>query len=79
MIAYPAAKMLSAAKVLLTPDQTIQDPGRWLSVVRFLNSKIGFAFSRDDEVEAVVEPRAIGVACGRTGRADRLKTTTLHR
>ena len=43
------------------PDQTIQGPGKWLSVVRFLNSKIGFAFSRADQVEAVVEPPAIGV------------------
>src|SRR6266851_764963 len=45
----------------LHPDQTIQGPGKWLSVVRFLNSSIGFAFSRDDKVDAVVEPPAIGV------------------
>jgi photosystem II stability/assembly factor-like uncharacterized protein len=43
------------------PDQTIQGPGKWLSVVRFLNSKIGFAFSRDNQVEAVAKPSAIGV------------------
>jgi photosystem II stability/assembly factor-like uncharacterized protein len=42
-------------------DKTIQGPGKWLSVVRFLNSKIGFAFSRDDQVNAVVESPAIGV------------------
>ena len=45
----------------LHPDQTIQGPGKWLSVVRFLNSKIGFAFNRDDQVDAVVEPPATGV------------------
>jgi len=45
----------------LHPDQAIQGPGKWLSVVRFLNSKIGFAFSRDDQVEAVVQSSAIGV------------------
>lgn len=50
------------------PDQTIQGPGKWLSVVRLLNSKIGFAFSRDDQVEAVVEPPAIGfVAVAKAG------------
>ena len=43
------------------PDRTIQGPGQWLSVVRFLNSKIGFAFSREDQIDAVVEPPAIGV------------------
>jgi len=43
------------------PDQTMQGPGKWLSVVRFVNSKIGFAFSRDDQVEAAVEPPAKGV------------------
>lgn len=43
------------------PDRTIQGPGKWLSVVRFLNSKTGFAFSRDDQVDAVVEPPAVGV------------------
>jgi photosystem II stability/assembly factor-like uncharacterized protein len=42
------------------PDQTIQGTGKWLSVVRFINSKIGFAFSRDDQVEALVQPPAIG-------------------
>ncbi len=45
----------------LHPDKTIQGPGEWLSVVRFVNSKIGFAFSRDDQVDAVAEPPAIGV------------------
>jgi photosystem II stability/assembly factor-like uncharacterized protein len=45
----------------LHPDRTIQGPGKWLSVVRFLNSKVGFAFSRDDQVDAVVEPPAAGV------------------
>ena len=45
----------------LDPDQTIQGPGRWLSVIRFLNSKIGFAFNRDDQVDAAVEPPATGV------------------
>lgn len=45
----------------LHSDQTIQGTGKWLSVVRFINSKIGFAFSRDDQVEAVVQPPAIGV------------------
>ena len=45
----------------LDPDQTIQGPGEWLSVVRFLNSKVGFAFSRTDQVQTVVEPPAIGV------------------
>jgi photosystem II stability/assembly factor-like uncharacterized protein len=43
------------------PDQTIQGPGKWLSVVRFINPKIGFAFSRDDQVQAPVQPPAIGV------------------
>ena len=43
------------------PDQTIQGPGMWLSVVRFLDSRVGFAFSRGDQVDAVVEPPAIGV------------------
>jgi len=53
------------------PDETIQGPGKWLSVVRFLNSKIGFAFSRDDQVEAVVEPPAIGVvAVAQAGPVD---------
>jgi hypothetical protein len=32
----------------LHPDRTIQGPGKWLSVVRFLNSKVGFAFNRED-------------------------------
>jgi photosystem II stability/assembly factor-like uncharacterized protein len=50
------------------PDQTIQGPGKWLSVVRFLNSTMGFAFSRDGQVEAVVQPPAIGVvAVAKTG------------
>jgi photosystem II stability/assembly factor-like uncharacterized protein len=43
------------------PDQTIQGPGQWLSVVRFINSRIGFAFSRDDQVEAAGQPPATGV------------------
>jgi len=43
------------------PDQTIQGPGKWLSVVRFLDSRVGFAFSRGDQVDAAVEPPAIGV------------------
>ena len=43
------------------PDQAIQGSGKWLSVVRFINSKVGFAFSRDDQVDAVVQPPAIGV------------------
>jgi hypothetical protein len=42
-------------------DLTIQGPGKWLSVVRFLDSKNGFAFSSDDQVDAVVEPPATGV------------------
>ena len=45
----------------LDPDRMIQGPGRWLSVVRFLNSQVGFAFNRDDQVNAVVEPPATGV------------------
>ena len=45
----------------LHPDRTIQGPGKWLSVVRFLNSKVGFAFSRDDQVDVAVEPPATGV------------------
>ena len=60
------------------PDQAIQGPGRWLSVVRFLNSKIGFAFSRDDQVQAVVRPPAIGVVAvpegGPTGSGQLLYT-----
>jgi photosystem II stability/assembly factor-like uncharacterized protein len=60
------------------PDQTIQGPGKWLSVVRFLNSKIGFAFSREDQVEAVTEPPAIGVVAvakaGPTGSGQLLYT-----
>lgn len=52
----------------LHPDRTIQGPGKWLSVVRFVNSKIGFAFSRDDQVDAAVEPPATGiVAVAKTG------------
>lgn len=43
------------------PEETIQGPGKWLSVVRFLNSKVGFAFSREDQVDAVAEPPATGV------------------
>ena len=43
------------------PDQKIQGPGKWLSVVRFLNSKVGFGFNRDDQIDAVVEPPATGV------------------
>jgi hypothetical protein len=39
----------------------IQGPGKWLSVVRFLDSRVGFAFSRGDQVDAVVQPPAIGV------------------
>jgi hypothetical protein len=55
----------------LHPDQTIQGPGKWLSVVRFLNSKVGFAFNRDDQVDAVVEPPATGVvAVAEAGPAD---------
>lgn len=45
----------------LDPDRKIQGPGRWLSVVRFLNSQVGFAFNRDEQVNAVVEPPATGV------------------
>jgi photosystem II stability/assembly factor-like uncharacterized protein len=45
----------------LHPDTTIQGPGKWLSVVRFLNSQVGFAFNRDDQVDSVVEPPATGV------------------
>ncbi len=45
----------------LHPDRSIQGPGKWLSVVRFLNSEVGFAFSRDDQVNAVVELPATGV------------------
>jgi len=43
------------------PDATIQGGGRWLSVVRFLNPKIGFAFSRDEEVMPTVEPGVAAV------------------
>ena len=43
------------------PDRTIQGPGKWLSVVRFLNSRVGFAFNRDDQVDAEVGPPATGV------------------
>lgn len=43
------------------PDATIQGPGRWLSAVRFLNPRIGFAFSRDDEVVPTNEPGVQGV------------------
>jgi photosystem II stability/assembly factor-like uncharacterized protein len=35
------------------PDVAIQGAGRWLSVVRFVDPNIGFAFSRDDKVETV--------------------------
>lgn len=56
---------------LLHPDQTIQGQGKWLSVVRFLNPKVGFAFNRDDQVDAAVEPPAIGVvANAETGSTD---------
>lgn len=59
------------------PDETIQGAGTWLSVVRFLDSKIGFAFSRDDQVEAA-EPPAIGVVAradaGPTGSGKLLYT-----
>lgn len=43
------------------PDPTIQGPAKWLSLVRFLSPQIGFAFSRDDEVEATNIPGALGV------------------
>jgi photosystem II stability/assembly factor-like uncharacterized protein len=43
------------------PDPTIQGAGKWLSVVRFPNSKTGFAFSRDDEVHPVNEPGVAAV------------------
>jgi photosystem II stability/assembly factor-like uncharacterized protein len=33
---------------IMHPDQTIQGTGKWLSIVRFLNPKIGFGFSRSD-------------------------------
>jgi len=36
-------------------------------VVRFLNAKIGFAFSRDDKLEPINEP---GVANPQTGLVD---------
>jgi photosystem II stability/assembly factor-like uncharacterized protein len=36
------------------PDQTIQGPGKWLSVVRFIDTKIGFAF--EDATDA---PKAL--------------------
>ena len=45
----------------LHPNRAIQGPGKWLSVIRFLNSNVGFAFNRDDQVNAVVEPPATGV------------------
>jgi photosystem II stability/assembly factor-like uncharacterized protein len=45
----------------LHPDQTIQGRGKWLSVVRFLDSRVGFAFNRDEQVSDVVPPPAIGV------------------
>ena len=63
---------------LLHPDQTIQGQGRWLSVVRFLNSKVGFAFNRDDQVDAAVEPPAIGVVANADDWFHRLGKATLH-
>lgn len=36
----------------LHPDESIQGAGKWLAVVRFLNPKVGFAFSRDDDLES---------------------------
>jgi hypothetical protein len=45
----------------LHSDRTIQGPGKWLSIVRFLNSRVGFAFSRDAQVDVAVEPPATGV------------------
>ena len=49
------------------PDATIQGAGRWLSVVRFLNSKIGFVFCRDDEVRPINEPGVAVVGNPQTG------------
>lgn len=49
------------------PDETIQGTGKWLSVVRFLNPKIGFAFSRDDKVEPMDEPGVDVVANPQAG------------
>lgn len=46
---------------IVHPDKTIQGEGKWLSVVRFLSAQVGFAFNRDDQVDAVVHPPAIGV------------------
>jgi photosystem II stability/assembly factor-like uncharacterized protein len=53
------------------PDPTIQGPEKWLSVVRFLNSRIGFAFSRDEQIDDEVEPPAMGVVANpETGPSD---------
>ena len=43
------------------PDATIQGMGKWLSLVRFVSPQIGFAFARDDNVEATNVPGALGV------------------
>ena len=56
---------------LLDSDRTIQGLGKWLSVVRFLNSNVGFAFNREDQVDAVAEPPATGVvAAAEAGPTD---------
>jgi photosystem II stability/assembly factor-like uncharacterized protein len=56
---------------LLDTDRTIQGPGKWLSSVRFLDSKVGFAFSQDYQVDAVAAPPATGVvAAPETGPTD---------
>jgi photosystem II stability/assembly factor-like uncharacterized protein len=52
------------------PDKTIQGTGKWLSVVRFLNPKIGFAFSRDDKVKPDDEPGVDVVANPQAGPTD---------
>jgi photosystem II stability/assembly factor-like uncharacterized protein len=62
----------------LHPDSAIQGSGKWLSLVRFLNSNVGFAFTRDDQVNAAVEPPATGVVAvaeaGPTGSGKLLYT-----
>lgn len=49
------------------PDETIQGTRKWLSVVRFLTPKVGFAFSRDDKVEPINEPGVDVVANPQVG------------